>query len=86
MLSIELSNIFHPTDEELQRTNNSTEDWHRRSQGYLPSCHFNFWKFLHVLKGGGSVISVNILQQFGSHIDPPRRARYVDCKTQRHVV
>ena len=82
LFSIELWNMFHRTDAELPRTNNSVEGWHRSFQGHVSSCHPNFWKFLQVLKNEESVIRVDIMQQLGGHVDPPRRARYVDCNTR----
>ena len=42
----------------------------------------SFWKFLRVLKNEESVIRVDILQQLGGHVDPPRRARYIDCNAR----
>ena len=82
ILSIELWNMFHRIDAELTRTNNSVEGWHRSFQGHLSSCHPSFWKFLRVLKNEESVIRVDILQQLGGHVDPPRRARYIDCNAR----
>ena len=40
--SIEFWNMFNRTDQELPRTNNSVEGWHRSFQGHLSSCHPNF--------------------------------------------
>ena len=47
---IQLWNKFHRTNNRLPRTNNSTEGWHRAFQGYIPSRHPNFWKFIKVLQ------------------------------------
>ena len=82
MFSIEFWNMFHRTDAELPRTNNSMKGWHRSFQGHLPSCHPSSWKFLRVLKNEESVIRVDILQQLGGHVDSPRRARYINCNAR----
>ena len=84
IFSIELWNMFHRTDAELPRTKNSVEGWHRSFQGHFSSWHPSFWTFLRVLRNEESVIRVDILQQLGGHVDPPRRARYIDCKV--HIV
>ena len=47
----------------------------------MSSCYSSFWKFLRVLKDEESSIRVDILQQLGGHVDPPRRARYIDCNS-----
>ena len=82
IFSIELWNMFHRTDVELPRTNNSMEVWHRSFQGHLSSCHPSFWKFLRDLKNEESVIHVDILQQLGGHVNPSRRARFIDCNAR----
>ena len=46
MDAIEVWNMFHRTDDELPRTNNSVEGWHRSFQCSLSACHPTFWKFL----------------------------------------
>ena len=56
MFSIDLWNMFHRSDDELPRTNNSVEGWHRAFQGHLSSCHPNFWKFLGILQKEESII------------------------------
>ena len=47
----------------------------------MSSCYSSFLKFLRVLKNEESSIRVDILKQLGGHIDPPRRARYIDCNS-----
>ena len=50
LFPIDLWNMFNRTDEELPRTNNSIEGWHRGFQSNVSSCHPTFWKFLEVLQ------------------------------------
>lgn len=79
LFNINLWNMYHRTDDELPRTNNSVEGWHRGFQGHLSSCHPTFWRFLNVLKKEESLVRVSILQHLGGHHPPPPRRRYLDC-------
>ena len=53
--------MYHRTDEELPRTNNSVAGWHRSFQRHVSACHPNFWKFLEMLKKEETVVRVNII-------------------------
>lgn len=68
--SIELWNMFHQPNEELPRTNNSTEGWHRSFQGNVSFYHPVFWKFLDILKRKQSINRVAIWQSNGGHPPP----------------
>ena len=48
--AIDLWNILHRTDDELPRTNNSIESWHRISQAHVLAWLPVFWKLLSVLQ------------------------------------
>ena len=82
MYAIEVWNMFHRTDDELPRTNNSVEGWHRSFQCSLSACHPTFWKFLDLLKKEKGLIRVKILQSLGGHVPPPQRRRYAESATQ----
>lgn len=82
LFAIELWNMFHRTDDELPRTNNSVEGWHRSFQGHLSACHPNFWKFVSVIKKEEAIVRVSILQHLGGHPAPPARRRYADCNAR----
>ena len=41
-----------------------------------------FLEVLRVLKNEELVIRVDILQQLDDHVDPPQRARYIDCNAR----
>ena len=45
LFAINLWNMFNRTDDELPRTNNSVEGWHRSFQGHVSACNPVFWKF-----------------------------------------
>lgn len=79
IFATDLWNMFHRTDDELPRTNNSVEGWHRSFQIRVSSCHPIFWKFLSVLQKEESMIRVAIIMQIAGHQDPPQRQRYLDC-------
>ena len=71
---INLWNIFHRTDEELPRTNNSIEGWDRNFNVQVSSYHPTFWKFPGNLKREGLLTRVRILHCLGGHA-PPRQRR-----------
>ena len=54
--------MFHRTDDELPRTNNAVEGWHRGFQAHVSACHPVFWKFLEVLQKEETVVRVGILK------------------------
>ena len=77
--SIDFWNMFHHTNDEIQRTNNAVKVWHRGLRAHVSTCHPVFWKFLEVLQKEETVVRVGILQKEGGHQPPPQRRRYVDC-------
>ena len=79
MFPVVLWNMFHRTDEELPRTNNSVEGWHRSFQAHVSSSHPIFWKFLQVLQNEENHIRVKIIQNEVGHPAEPQRRRYLDC-------
>ena len=79
MFAIQIWNMFHRTDNELPRTNNSVEGWHRSFQAHVSSCHPVFWKFLSVLKNEENLMRVSITQHLAGHQPPAQRRRYLDC-------
>ena len=71
--------MFHRTQHELPRTNNSIEGWNRAFQANVSACHPTMYRFLDSLKREESMAAVSILQGLGGHPPPPVRRRYVDC-------
>ena len=78
IFAINFWNMFNRTDDELPRTNNSVEGWHRSFQGHVSACHPVFWKFLSVLQKEENMIRISIVQHFAGHPAPPPRQRYLD--------
>ena len=68
-------NMFYRTDDELPRTNNAVEGWHRGFQEHVSACHPVFWKFLEILQKEETVVRVGISQNEGGHEPPPQRRR-----------
>jgi hypothetical protein len=82
MFPIELWNMFHRTHDELPRTNNSIEGWHRGFQAQVSSCHPVFWKFLQILQNEESLKRVEIIQNLAGYHPEPQRRRYRDCNAR----
>ena len=61
LFAINLWNMFNRTDDELPRTNNSVEGWHRNFQGHVSACHPVFWKFLFVIQKEENMIRISIV-------------------------
>ena len=79
MFPVVLWNMFHRTDEEISRTSNSVEVWHRSFQAHVSSCHPIFLKFLQILQNEENYIRVKIIQNEVWHPAEPQRRRYLDC-------
>jgi hypothetical protein len=79
LFGIQLWNMFHRTFDELPRTNNAIEGWHRGFQATVASCHPTFWRFLNCIKKEDGFNRVKILQARGGHAAPPQRRRYADA-------
>ena len=79
MFLVVLWNIFHRTDEEIPRTNDSVAVWHRSFQAHFSSCHPIFWKFLQILQNEENYIRVKINQNEVGHPVEPQRRRYLNC-------
>ena len=76
--NIETWSMFHRTDNELPRTNNVVEGWHRGFQSHVTTCHPSFWKFIDIMKQEEGVVRAGVLQNQGGHPSPPQRRRYTD--------
>ena len=78
IFSIAMWNMFHRTHQEMPRTNNNIEGWHRRFQGLCMGHHLTFWKFLSTLKKEESVNRAEMAQIEAGHAPPAQRRRYMD--------
>jgi hypothetical protein len=82
LFAIDLWNMYHRTVDELPRTNNSVEGWHRGFQARVSASHPIIWKFIDVLKNSHSLNRVNILQAVNGHAAPPQQKTYKDCNAR----
>ena len=73
-----LWSVFDRVDEELPRTNNAVEGWHRRFQTNVGVYHPNFWRFLDVLKREQALVDMTIAQITAGHPPPEPRRQYRD--------
>ena len=83
---IPLWNIFGRVNENLPRTNNFVEAWHRGFQVRVGISHPNIWKFLNFLKKEESLNHVRITQMIGGHEPESQRARCRNCTTRIRVI
>ena len=65
--------------QEMPRTNNHIEGWHRKFQGICASYHPKFWKFLELLQKEQSINQVAIIQAEAVHPPPAQRRQYLNC-------
>ena len=62
LFDLGLWNMYNQTLDDLPRTNNAVEGWHRSFQANVGAYHPNFWKFIHILKREQNLTQVNIAQ------------------------
>lgn len=82
LFAIHMWNMYHRTHDEMPRTNNHIEGWHRRFQSLCAGWHPTFWKFINILKKEQSINRAEILQAQGGHPPPAQRRRYADCNAR----
>ena len=75
-------NMYTRTQNELPRTNNNVEGWHRGIQFHINACHPNIWKFLDVIKREENLTRVKITQCLGGHPNIPQKKKYRDCNVR----
>lgn len=86
VFSLGIWNMFDRTVQELPRTNNNIEGWHRGFQSSVGGCHPNIWKFLEALKKHQALQQVALTQiMAGDEI--VQRRKYRDCARRiLHIV
>ena len=78
LFELGLWNMYNQTLDDLPRTNNAVEGWHRSFQANVGAYHPNFWKFIDILKHEQNLTQVNIAQARASHQPEPQCRRYLD--------
>jgi hypothetical protein len=80
--AIAVWNVHNQVEENLPRTNNSVEGYHRKMQTAVSAHHPNIWRFLNILKREQSVNNTYLDQLLGGHAPPPQRKKYRDNNTR----
>ena len=75
-------NVHSRVQNELPRTNNSVEGWHRKMQAGVTADHPNIWRFLTILQREQSFLNVITSQRLGGHPVEPSGKKYRDCNAQ----
>ena len=84
LFPIPVWNMHQRTLDNLPRTNNHVEGWHRRFQSDVGAYHPNIWKFLEVLKREEALTHVQIVQNQAGHNPPVQRAVYRNVQQRLH--
>ena len=71
---ISLWNCYEASIDDLPKTNNSIEGWHRSFSSLMASSNPNFWRFLEILKKEEGLTRLK-LEQLTSGINPPPSKR-----------
>jgi len=86
VFSLHIWNMYDRTVQELPRTNNNIEGWHRGFQSAIGGCHPNIWKFLDALKKHQALQQVAMTQIMAGDKIVQRR-KYRDCARRiLHIV
>ena len=70
--------MYNRTKEELPRTNNSLEGWHRGFLSSVGCCHPNIWKFLKCLQKEQALQHVHMTQYSAGFDKQQSRKKYLD--------
>lgn len=73
-----LWNCFRNIQENLPKTNNSIEGWHRSFEQQVSCNHPNIWKFISTLKREQSLNELKIIQSLTGNKATPARKKYRD--------
>ena len=73
-------NMHTRAEDELPKTNNNVEGWHRGMRSAVNACHPSIWKLIEVLQRDNALCTVAIAQAIGGHSPEPRRKKYVQCE------
>jgi hypothetical protein len=76
--SHDMWNVYQRTLQELPRTNNNIEEWHRGFQSLIGSCHPNTWTFLGKLIRQQSLHHIQLTQILAGDVIPQRK-KYQDA-------
>ena len=72
-------NCYDTIIQELPKTNNSIEGWHRAFETQVSADHPNIWKFVNAIQREQSLHELQIEQYVGGAEGPPTRKKHRDC-------
>ncbi|ODM77881.1 hypothetical protein Ocin01_20181, partial [Orchesella cincta] len=84
--AIEEWNCHSRVIEDLSRTNNIVEGWHRGFQSQLGAAHPTIWKFIEAIKKQQSLNELQMEQQLAGESPQPQRGRYQDLTIRLKAV
>ena len=73
---LELWNVNNRVEEEIPKTNNHVEAYHRHLQAAIFSFHPNIWTFL----------KLEMIQMEAGEAPPPQKIRYRECNSRIQAV
>ena len=79
-------NMHDRIEEDLPRTNNHVEGWHRKMNSAMGAYYPNIWRFLEVIIKEQGLTDVKLNQAQGGHLAPPQRRVYQDASQRLGVV
>ena len=74
--AIEMWNMHRRSEDELPKTNNSVEGWHRSFQCNIRSCHPTIWKFIGFIQREQALQKVHCTQLLAGYPSQPPRNKY----------
>ena len=82
LFGIELWNMYNRTADELPRTNNAVEGWHRSFLANVGCCHPNIWKFLTYIKREQALQQIHMVQSSAGFSIQSSRKKYLDVSAR----
>jgi len=80
--AIGMWNMYQRSEDELPKTNNSVEGWHRSFQSNVGSFHPTIWKFIGFIQREQALQEVHCSQFLAGHPLQPSRKKYADSNAR----
>ena len=74
--------MYQRSEDELPKTNNSVEDWHRSFQSNVGSHHPSIWKFMGFIQREQALQQVYCDEFLSGHAPQPPRKKYADLSAR----
>ncbi|KAK9738629.1 hypothetical protein QE152_g9700 [Popillia japonica] len=76
---LDMWNLYQSILEDLPKTNNSVEGWHRGFAERVGAMHANIWKFINYIRKEQSLNEIRIEQYVSGFEHQPQKKKYRDC-------